>query len=180
MDIVNECLADESRKRHVVESLIKRSQLNPSTGCTEWTSAKTSFGYGRVSCGREFNNMRAHRLSWAIVNGPIPEDMCICHSCDNPSCINPDHLFLGTKLDNTADMVSKGRHFTPFKEINRVKENPELAARGEANGNSILTEDIVRQIRSFPGGLDETAEKFGIGRTTAWRVKTYRSWKHVS
>lgn len=61
-----------------------------------------------------------------------------------------------------------------------TKENPELAARGEANGNSVLTEDVVRQIRSFPGGLDETAEKFGIGRTTAWRVKTYRSWKHVS
>ena len=79
-------------------------------GCWGWIGA-TSSGYGRLGRGgRGEGLVYAHRLSWELRNGPIPEGMCVLHRCDNPPCSNPDHLFLGTKADNNRDMSVKGRH----------------------------------------------------------------------
>ena len=92
-------------------------------GCWEWTGARTSSpwtrrynfpGYGYSFIGSRADGTHkgipAHRLSWMVNIGPIPEGMIVCHHCDNPPCVRPDHLFLGTKGDNTRDMVRKGRH----------------------------------------------------------------------
>lgn len=75
--------------------------------CWEWNASCDSWGYGNF---RLVNMEKAHRVSWRIHRGTIPKDIKVCHKCDNPKCINPQHLFLGSDLDNTLDMVSKGRH----------------------------------------------------------------------
>jgi len=76
-------------------------------GCWEWTGPLEPSGYARCWGGTK---ERAHRFSWMIYNGPIPEGMLVLHKCDNKKCVNPDHLFLGTQLDNMRDKVEKGRH----------------------------------------------------------------------
>lgn len=76
-------------------------------GCWGWIGATDSFGYGQIH--REGRVQTAHRVVWQLVNGPIPNKMCVLHRCDNPPCTNPDHLFLGTQRDNMVDAASKGR-----------------------------------------------------------------------
>jgi hypothetical protein len=90
-----------------IEDLAARSRVTES-GCWEWDGYRNELGYGICVLRRQ--RWRAHRLAWAYVHGPIPDGMVICHRCDNPPCINPDHLFLGTHRDNTADMMRKGRN----------------------------------------------------------------------
>lgn len=76
--------------------------------CWIWTGTTNELGYGLIHVGQR--RVRVHRVSWEIANGPIPEGLCVCHRCDNPRCVRPDHLFLGTQADNLRDMCSKGRH----------------------------------------------------------------------
>lgn len=75
--------------------------------CWTWTSAKSRKGYGLFWDGNKF--VRAHRASYVLAFGPIPDGMCVCHHCDNPSCVRPDHLFIGTNADNVHDSIAKGR-----------------------------------------------------------------------
>jgi hypothetical protein len=84
--------------------LESRISPEPTSGCWLWASTYDSFGYGVL------RNKKAHRLSWQAYRGEIPDGMFVCHKCDVPECINPDHLFLGTPRENAQDMVRKGRH----------------------------------------------------------------------
>lgn len=128
-------------------------------------------GYGSMSKGRQGEgHVGAHRLSWQIHFGPIPEGMFVCHRCDNPPCCNPRHLFLGTPADNVADMISKGR------------ANPK-PPRGERHFRTTLTEDQVREIRSLGAAgvvLSEIGRRFGISKSAAKHIVRRRRWKHVA
>lgn len=113
-------------------------KVNKTETCWLWTGYIEKRGYGRF--GYNYKTIEAHRMSWIIANGEIPEGMIICHECDNPSCVNPDHLFLGTHKDNTWDMVDKGRHGGSMRgkkhkpeslvKMSKTRQAQELAKRG--------------------------------------------------
>lgn len=135
------------------------------TQCRIWRGAKTYSGYPVL-----WHNGRTRiltRVLWEKEHGPIPKGMCVCHACDNPSCYNIDHLFLGTYRDNVRDMCLKGR-------TTRVV--------GENHGKSKLTDDLVREIRKmYRSGKNITAiaKHCGLGRTCIRNAINRVTWKHV-
>jgi hypothetical protein len=87
-----------------------------SDGCWEFTGTRNGMGYGVLGRhGRRGGNVLAHRAAWELTFGPVPAELCVLHRCDNPPCVRPDHLWLGTRMDNNRDMVAKGRHRTQKK-----------------------------------------------------------------
>jgi len=87
------------------------SKVTKTDGCWMWGGVKTLKGYGIIRVGGRVDpkNLRAHRISWLLHNGPVPRGLMVCHHCDNPSCVRPDHLFVGTAVDNVHDSIKKGR-----------------------------------------------------------------------
>lgn len=142
-------------------------QHRKSAGCWEWTAATDVDGYGRFK--GDFGGVvykRAHRWSWAHHNGQhIPDGAHICHRCDNPRCVNPDHLYLGDNAINMADKMAKGRH--------RVQ-------RGERAGKAKLTEAQVRAVLADPRPFTTIAHEFGITRMTVSDIKRRVSWQHIT
>lgn len=114
---------------------LEKIEFDALTGCWLWTGARHPQGYGFIK-RKDGTQLRAHRVAYELAYGPIPPGLQVCHRCDNPRCIRPGHLFLGTARDNAADMVAKGR-----------------AARnaGERNGGALLTRPQVVQIREASG-----------------------------
>lgn len=150
----------------VIRFWSKVDKSNPD-GCWLWTGSKVPFGYGTTYYNGK--PQRTHRISYKIAHGEIPDDVCVLHKCDNPACVNPDHLFLGTKHDNTQDMVKKGRQ-------KYVTHN------GSENGNSKLKESDVTQIRClFESGYSQKgiAKLFSISTRTVCQIVENETWKHV-
>ncbi len=131
--------------------------------CWLWLSLRNETGYGRfaVSTCRHSKRVFAHRLAWELVYGPT--ELCVLHRCDNPPCCNPLHLFVGTRADNAADMVAKGRCDHP---------------KGERNARALLTEDDVLFIREVKGALfqRELASIFGVARSTISAAQRGETW----
>jgi hypothetical protein len=141
------------------------AKVNKTDSCWLWTGCRTAGKYGYFSLGKL---MPAHRASWLIHNGPIPEGQCVCHRCDNPICVNPAHLFLGTHKTNAEDRNGKRRE-----------------ARGERHGLAKLTEEDVRQIRAlvdpnrYHNGSSTVARQFGIDRLTVNAIVHRKTWTHI-
>lgn len=143
------------------------SKVEKGPDCWEWTGSKVKGGYGQIGKGgREIGNEMTHRLSWEIHNGPIPEGMFVCHSCDNRSCVNPDHLFLGTHSDNVQDMVAKGRV-------------GDVGRKGTKHHKAKLTDEDVREIRAAEDSTTTLALIYGVSTSTIQRVKSGKGWSHV-
>jgi HNH endonuclease len=113
--------------------------------CFEWSGLRNDCGYGRT-WSKETGPIKAHRLAWIKAHGPIPAGMCVLHRCDNPPCINLDHLFLGTDLDNVRDMLSKGRDRHPTGPDHWSSRHPERTLKGEAHPMVKLNDAQVTEI----------------------------------
>lgn len=157
---------DESLRRSVESRLLAGVRHNPATGCWEWLGTREAGWYGDMSvpgCGR----VRTHRLSYLLFCGPFPDDLFVCHKCDNPPCVNPAHLFLGTHGDNMRDAARKGRYG---------------ARRGESAPKCKITEaDVLRIRESFAAGVPraDIAAEFGLDDTSITSIATGRVWKHL-
>src|SRR4029077_7716596 len=150
------------------EALIANSIPEPNSGCWLWMRGLDTSGYGSMSVRSK--SQRTHRVAWRLFKGPIPQDRCVLHRCDVRSCVNPDHLFLGTRQDNDADMRAKNRHSpTPGEQGD---------TRGEQNAQAKLTEGDVADIRRRSGeNWKVLAKEYGVNHRTIWKVRTGRSWR---
>ena len=145
--------------------------------CWEWRANKNNKGYGLFRPGGLAGKRLAHRLAFEDLNGPIPNGALVCHKCDNPKCVNPNHLFLGTHKDNTADMIAKGRRVIGFDPNNKPPHK-----QGSAHGNAKLTEAVVLDFyRQMALGkpVRQLARETGVDRRTLGRIRDKKSWKHV-
>lgn len=132
----------------------QKVQVTP--GCWKWTGSKNKYGYGRFWLAGAI--VGAHRVSYELYVGQIPEGMCVCHRCDNPECVNPDHLFVGTHQENMRDMAAKGRNFTP-------------ALKGQANGMAKLTNEQIAAIRQDGRKVTAIARAYGVAHQHVSKIK---------
>jgi hypothetical protein len=141
-------------------------QVEKSDGCWIWQAAKDKDGYGMFKgsvAGETYT--RAHRFSYSFHTGEIiPEGMSVMHSCDNPSCVNPDHLSIGTTLENQRDKWKRGRGKVRF---------------GESSPHCKLTEDQVREIRASTEKQSDMAKRLGVTQTTISEIRRRVSWSHL-
>ncbi len=137
--------------------------------CWFWNGYIDEIGYGRF--GKYEGENKAHRVSWKLHKGDIPDGMKVLHKCDIRNCVNPDHLFLGTQKENVRDMFSKGRHHSS------------RAGKGEKNHMSKLTSEKVIQMRNIysKGGIsfENLSKQFNISAMTAYRAVSKQSWSHI-
>jgi hypothetical protein len=137
-----------------LENFWARIDKNAPNGCWVYKGFRNRDGYGGINL---LGHYLAHRLTWTLAKGPIPEGMHALHTCHNPPCCNPDHLYLGADLENARDRREAGRHAT------------------------ILSPDDVREIRRLIGTMQQKdiAEKYGVCPTAITAIKTGRTWKHI-
>ncbi len=137
--------------------------------CWEWQGSIANTGYGQMSVRRpdgRWTMENTHRIAWKLAHGAIPADQCVLHRCDNRKCVNPAHLFLGTKADNIADMVSKGRQ-----------------ARGEKKPGAKLTAAVVRQMREMVKSgrtMKQVGRAIGVSASSVCMIASGKRWGHVA
>ena len=134
----------------------------PNTGCFLWTGALRGKGYGCFKIGNK--NQIASRVSYELYNGTIPVGTIVCHSCNQPCCVNPKHLYAGTYSDNMIQAVEQGRQFV---------------ASGTKNGQAKLTNDQVLAIRADPRYQREIAKDYGVSQLHVSRIKRKLVWKDI-
>jgi hypothetical protein len=149
----------------ISSKLLKRVRITDSQ-CWEFTGAKDTAGYGIV--WKDGANKPAHILSYEYHKGPT-NGLCVLHTCDNPPCFNPEHLYLGTRKDNYDDMIDKGR-------------GDNCHRRGEDNNTTVLTEEAVLEIYGLlSAGISHStiAAMYGVARPTITSIKSGRNWNHL-
>lgn len=170
------------------------SKTTKGDGCWLWSGATAgSNGYGRMWDGKR--NVMAHRFSYELHRGPIPEGALVCHRCDNPLCVNPGHFFLGTVKTNAEDMVSKGRQCRGDEHWQR--KHPERRLYGDRNGSRLRPEalkrgaenpmarwkeaDIIAMRDMYRDGFtqQEIANQFGTTQARVSEIVRGRGWAHV-
>lgn len=152
-------------KHGSVEERFARHVVKTDGGCWLWTAAKNRRGYGRLNVAGKAR--LAHRISFEMANGPVPDGRSVCHTCDNPACVNPEHLFAATHYENMQDMTRKGRASD---------------TKGEKCGKAILTTPEVLHIREeLQRGRTGTwlAERFGVSYSAIYGIKHRKRWAHL-
>jgi len=150
------------------EKLIERfnsTNVKDVSGCWLWTASVAGRGYGQIKLPGQRKQIYAHRLSYLIHKGEDPGNKQVCHTCDNPRCVNPEHLFIGTSQDNHDDMKNKERH-----------------TFGEKSGTAKLEENDVVQIKGMLKlGITQVkiAKMFGVSQIQISRINTGRQWQHI-
>lgn len=144
----------------IKEKLKAYSEVSPS-GCWEWKRSRNNMGYGRVSIGR--NMYLAHRVSYSVFVGEIPDGFVVRHRCDNPSCCNPDHLEVGTMRDNQQDCLRRGRR----------------SDLGSGSPNAKLTEEQLEEILKDTRSQQKIADSYGVSQTLISLIKRGKVWQHV-
>ena len=129
-------------------------------GCRNWTAARDRNGYGQLNIDGLMK--KAHRLIYEVAHGPIPEGMSVCHKCDNASCVELSHLFLGTQADNVRDAQQKCR-----------------MARGSAHHATVLTEEQVREIKDSDDLGVNLARRYKVKPSVISLIKTGKRWSHI-
>ncbi len=160
----------------------KEGSEHPTLGkCWEWLRSLDGDGYGVFSSMDKY--VKAHRFSWELHFGEIPDELHVCHDCDNPKCVNPGHLFLGTIQDNNEDRTRKGR--SARGEKSGAKTHPEKIVRGTSHLNAKLTDEMVTEIRAnYVRGCPHLgtyglAEIFGVSQRLIHQIVTNKIWTHV-
>lgn len=127
--------------------------------CWNWTGTCSDKGYGMIHRRRleKPTGLRAHRASWLLHRGAIPDGLCVLHRCDNRRCVNPDHLFLGTVADNNADMLAKGRQRT-----------------------AKLSATQVREIKGSPESMPALARRYGVTLQNIIKIKRGETWRSAA
>lgn len=137
-------------------------KVDKSDGCWLWTACCYTDGYGMFWTGEKYD--RAHRFSLELEGVDIPSGMWVLHHCDNPKCVNPDHLFIGDASDNAIDAFSKGRRVNP---------------KGTDHHMAKLTEKQVLEIRQLTEPDRVIAEKYGVSRRLVGQIKSRKLWTHI-
>ena len=151
----------ETLPHYVERRFWRHVERIPFHSCWEWmgaTRTQQSDSYGDMRI--DGKKVLAHRVAYVLFNGPIPTEMCVCHRCDNPLCVNPTHLFLGSKGENNQDRARKNR-----------------SAVGEACGAAKLTWEQVTEIRASAESGPRLAERFGVSSTTIYGVRNGNHWR---
>lgn len=168
-----------SRKRwarSAAERFWDRADLSAGPkACWRWLGGSCSGGYGAARSTATGKQTTAHRVAWELTNGPIPDGKQALHRCDHRWCVNPQHLFLGTQLENIRDMIAKGRQANGA-ELNHPSQV------GEKNHGAKLTIAAVRRVKRLAArGLSQAviAKKVGAERQNVWAIVNGRSWRHV-
>lgn len=130
--------------------------------CWEWQASMGDM-YGKFWLNQKYE--KAHRVSYILAHGDIPLGLVVRHKCDNPRCVNPNHLELGTQQDNAQDSMDRNRRFKP---------------KGELNSSAVLSDADIRSIREDSRSTRRIAKDFGVSRTTISNIKQSKSWSHVT
>ena len=142
----------------MITKLMDRISPEPNTGCWLWCGGSSKDGYGLFYNSGKY--LRAHRVSYAVFKGPIPDGNVVMHLCDTPACVNPDHLKCGTQWDNAHDAIDKGR-----------------SIRGSSTLTSKLKEEDIAEIRKSKLSQRRLAEMFSVSQKTIYNVINYKWWK---
>lgn len=160
----------EHESLNINKRMKKVKYIITENGCHEITSHSAHHKEGCPQLGFNREIKRAHRLVWELANGPIPKGFLVCHHCDNPKCINIDHLFLGTNKDNSDDKWNKGRAYMP-----------RYRPRGEKCGMSKLTEEQVKEIIALKGKITtrKLGVAYGICSSHVSYIQNGKRWNHL-